>query len=322
MKKLYICLMIVLCSMKGFAQYSEYGGSYYDSQFGETGVRIIYGSPQPDWAAINAAQDAKARAQQEQMQQNIPKQTPTPPITTGGTTGGGSAPPKPSAPTPKPNIDPCSALAILNADTKYKEKLAEVIAKAKTDSSKEYGYSIAKGSSNYVPGTNNSKGNLEFSNYSQLYGIIHDHTLPRTTTGTNGLPETTVFIQMFSREDLNTFVTMLQNTASNGVAISDVFSTLVTNTGEVYTLKYEGSYSDIQGKSIDVAGLENAYQTNLSEAGISSYGGIENAFEAFLEFDIKIPSISIYKTTPGTTPTKLGVTSDGTKFSASNMPCK
>lgn len=316
MKKLYICLIIVLCSMKGFAQYSEYGGTYYDSQFGQTGVTVIY-NPGPNWAAINAAQDAKARAMQEQVQLNIPKPIPIPPVANGT---GATPPPKPSAPTPKPNIDPCAALAILNADTKYKEKLAEVIAKAKTDSSKEYGYSIAKGSSNYVAGTNNALGNLEFSNYSQLYGIIHDHTLPRTTTGANGLPETTVFIQMFSREDLNTFVTMLQNTASNGVAISDVFSTLVTNTGEVYTLKYEGSYSDIQGKSIDVAGLKDAYTTNMN--GSDDYGGIENAFEAFLEIDVKIPGIVLYKTTPGTTPTKIGISSNGTKFSSSNTPCK
>nr|WP_294924211.1 hypothetical protein [uncultured Flavobacterium sp.] len=320
MKKLYICLMIVLCSMKGFAQYSEYGGSYYDSQFGQTGVRIIYGSPQPDWAAINAAQDAKARAQQEQMQQNIPKQTPTPPISTGGTTGGGSAPPKPSAPTPKPNIDPCAALAILNADTKYKEKLAEVIAKAKTDSTKEYGYCIASGASNYEPGTNDSKGDLDFPNDSKLYGIIHDHTLPRAGIDANGLPEIKKFIQMFSREDLRTFLMMLNNSANNGVSISDVFSTFSDNRGNVYTLKYEGTYNDIQGKSINVDALEKNYGLMLSNP--KSYGGIENAFVAFLALEVKIPGITIYKTTPGTTPTKLGITSNGTKISSSNTPCK
>nr|WP_315240066.1 hypothetical protein [uncultured Flavobacterium sp.] len=318
MKKLYICLIIVLCSMKGFAQYSEYGGTYYDSQFGQTGVTVIY-NPGPNWAAINAAQDAQNAKLAATVALNVPQQPVIPPPTGGVTT---STPPKPSAPAPKPNIDPCAALAILNADTKYKERLNEIIGKAKTDSTKEYGYSISKGASNYVAGTNDSDGNLDFPNKNQIYGYMHDHTLPRATIGPNGLPGTTEFIQMFSNVDLKTFVEALNYTATNGVPIADVFSTLVDNTGNVYTLKYEGTYNDIQGKSIDIVALAKAYSTNMNDEGISSYGGIENAFVAFLELDVKIPGIVLYKTTPGTTPTKLGISSNGTKFSASNTPCK
>ncbi|MDR7211650.1 hypothetical protein [Flavobacterium piscis] len=119
--------------------------------------------------------------------------------------------------------DPCETLKKLNEDIKYKEKLAFVIEKAKTDSTKEYGYCIAKGASDYEAGTNDSFGDLDFPNDSELYGIIHDHTSPRRTIDANGNPETKKFIQMFSREDLRTFVMMLNNTASNGAAIADVF---------------------------------------------------------------------------------------------------
>ena len=53
----------------------------------------------------------------------------------------------------------------------------------------------------------------------------------------------------------------------------------------------------------------------------SGYGGIENAFVSFLQLDLGISGITIYKTTPEAVPIKLGFTSDGTKFSASNTPC-
>ena len=88
----------------------------------------------------------------------------------------------------------------------------------------------------------------------------------------------------------------------------------------VYTLKYEGTYNDIQGKSIDVDALQKAYDTNFSDP--DAYGGIESAFASFLELDVKIPGIVVYKTTPGAAPIKLGFTSDGVRILPSNTPCK
>ena len=225
-------------------------------------------------------------------------------------------------PTTPPATPPdlCDKLKKLNEDNKYKEKLAFVIAKAKTDSTKEYGYSIEKGASDYVAATNDSKGNLDFPDISKTVGVIHDHTSPRTTIGPDNFPEITEYIQMFSREDLRTFVKLLNFTDTNGIAIADVFSTLSDNTGNVYTLKYEGTYNDIKGKSIDVDALQKAYDTNFSDPDV--YGGIESAFASFLELDVKIPGIVVYKTTPGAAPIKLGFTSDGVRILPSNTPCK
>lgn len=90
MKKLYICLILVLCSIKGFAQFSEYGGTYYDYQSGQTGIIITTNNPGPNWAAINAAQDAYWAAQMAAAASNIPQQPNIPPP---------NPPPPPSNPT-------------------------------------------------------------------------------------------------------------------------------------------------------------------------------------------------------------------------------
>ncbi|MDR7211649.1 hypothetical protein [Flavobacterium piscis] len=98
------------------------------------------------------------------------------------------------------------------------------------------------------------------------------------------------------------------------------FSTFSDKNGNVYTLKYEGIYDDIKGKSIDINAVAGAYGLMLNNP--RAYGGIASAFAAFLELEIKIPGIVLFKTTPGTTPTKIGVTSNGTKISPVNTPCK
>jgi hypothetical protein len=132
--------MIVLCSIKGFSQYSEYGGTYYDSQSGQTGVVITYNSPPPNWAAINAAQDAQWAAAQAAANANIPKQPvipppppPQPPITVGSNTQQTSSKPYVALPNDKlakPNIPVTMPRQVLNTCvSSIMEYLAKVYGK-------------------------------------------------------------------------------------------------------------------------------------------------------------------------------------------------
>src|SRR6218665_471887 len=99
MKKFYIGIIFLFFSIKGSAQFSEYGGTYYDSQYGTTGVTINYGNSGPNWAAINAAQEAYWAARMAAAAANIPQQPVIPPPSSQPTTYPGSIP-KPTAPNP------------------------------------------------------------------------------------------------------------------------------------------------------------------------------------------------------------------------------
>jgi hypothetical protein len=113
MKKLYICLIIVLCSMKGFAQFSEYGGTYYDYPSGQTGVIVTYNNPQPN--NIGAQMDAQMAANAAAAASHIPTQPPIPPAT-GGSSGSPSTPNTPPPPPITPP-DPCASAAKSDAKT-------------------------------------------------------------------------------------------------------------------------------------------------------------------------------------------------------------
>ncbi|CAD0002247.1 hypothetical protein FLAT13_01003 [Flavobacterium salmonis] len=127
MKKLYICLMIVLCSIKGFSQFSEYGGTYYDYQSGQTGVIVTNYNPQPNFNNIGAQMDAQMAANAAAAASHIPVQPVIPPPT-GGTTG--STPPKPTVPPPTPKPDPCAEVIKQSFNALIQQgKLAEILSK-------------------------------------------------------------------------------------------------------------------------------------------------------------------------------------------------
>lgn len=104
--------MLLFLSIKGSAQFSEYGGTYYDYPSGQTGVIVTYNNPGPNWAAINAAYDAQWAAQMAAAAANIPQQPNIPPPPTQP-----PATPNPNTPQPPPTPDPCSAAAKSDAKT-------------------------------------------------------------------------------------------------------------------------------------------------------------------------------------------------------------
>src|SRR6218665_2749369 len=112
MKKFYIGIIFLFFSIKGSAQFSEYGGTYYDSQYGTTGVNVNF-NPGPNWAAINAAQDAYWAAQMAAAAANIPQQPNIPPTPTQPPPSS----PNPNTPQPPPPPDPCSSAAKSDAKT-------------------------------------------------------------------------------------------------------------------------------------------------------------------------------------------------------------
>jgi hypothetical protein len=152
MKKLYICLMIVLCSIKGFSQFSEYGGTYYDNQSGQTGVIITYNS-NPNLSNPGAQMDAQMAANAAAAASHVPVQPVIPPPTGGISC---SSPPKPTAPLPKPKPDPCAEAKSASVSTTAISKDANFtsaknsIATASTADGLEHGITLGRNSSGQI----------------------------------------------------------------------------------------------------------------------------------------------------------------------------
>ena len=92
--------------MNGFAQFSEYGGTYYDNQSGQTGVIITYNT-NPNLSNIGAQMDAQMAANAAAAASHVPVQPVIPPPT-----GWISTPSTPNTPpTPITPPDPCAAAA-------------------------------------------------------------------------------------------------------------------------------------------------------------------------------------------------------------------
>ncbi|CAD0002241.1 hypothetical protein [Flavobacterium salmonis] len=194
MKKLYICLIIVLCSMKGFAQFSEYGGTYYDYQSGQTGVVITYNSPPPNWAAINAAQDAQWAAAQAAANANIPKPPvippppqPQPPITVGSSQQATSKPyvALPNDKLAKPNIPTTIIKQVLNTCVSSgMEYLAQIYGKTVDRKTFEDYY------------------HKQFGVFLILYGVDYS----KMTAFANNFFETTAFVGVTQAIDAGNFM--------------------------------------------------------------------------------------------------------------------
>lgn len=302
--------MIVLCSIKGFAQYSEYGGTYYDTQFGQTGVTVIY-NPGPNWAAINAAQDAKAKAQQEQMQQNIPKQTPTPPITTGGITGGGSTPPKPTAPTPKPNIDPCAEIKKALGNAQFKAVMTELESPAALNKHNETGYWQDNKGEYHPMEINGSRGVKMPADMSTMENLNHVHMNnwvdPVTGDPVDSYP-------MPSPADIAKVYALGYNSLSNGLNLANTY---VGNTSYLgsFQMRFVGNPD-----SLSAVNFVKIYDTIMSEENGKAYEsamnknkGIEGLL-AFLRDTLKTTDIAVYKIeATGSSKVELGTNNQITK---------
>jgi hypothetical protein len=195
----------------------------------------------------------------------------------GGGGGGGAAEKK---------EDPCDELKKQTADPVYQAKIQSL--KSNTSLKKETGFA-QKTDGTFVDLKNTSSNSLDFPQDINTIGFNHTH-IDDYETGTmddDGNPIKDQPIKIFSPKDVMTFLLLLKNANSQSISLGSIYGTVVT-TSNLYTLKFEGNYTDLN------FGTNFNDELDINYKKIMRRNGLEKGFLKFLkENDIK--GISLYK---------------------------
>lgn len=189
-------------------------------------------------------------------------------------------------------VTPCEELNNQIIDTDYRALIDAL--KKKTGEKQETGYVQNKdGTYTQLPVINGGHS-LDLNGFStrNTIGFVHTH-LNNFPTGKydsiTGAPEINQIYRMFSPADVIKFLTMAKYTEFSGIALSDIYVTMVSSEGS-YTLKFTGNTADIKGlKSKD--DYEDIYIATMNKFRTNK----ELGFLLFLKNEIGIKGIELYK---------------------------
>jgi hypothetical protein len=149
--------------------------------------------------------------------------------------------------TPEPEVqdeDPCDELLNQLSDDDYINRLNELVENA--GSSTESGFAQNSGGS-YTTLTATNNGHSLNGMGPNSVGFNHAHT--------NGT--------LFSPQDIRTFITLLANAHFNRqIPLDQIYGTVISN-GEVYTIRYDGTWEDLD-RNFDVS--DRTYAEYISQS--------------------------------------------------------
>ncbi|WP_213277262.1 hypothetical protein [Chryseobacterium indologenes] len=193
---------------------------------------------------------------------------------TGG--GTGNNPPDP------PN--PCDKMKTQNADPNFKAKVSSLDKSEIFDKSQETGFAAAYGTQPFEQMSNTSDGNVRLPDGNKYFGYMHSHL------NLDGV------VKIFSPYDIVTFLTSCVTNAKLKGSMTDAYAMVITSQGN-YILKYSGD-----GNFAITNGQLNNWQTwyrdeysKLKDSELSNSNIVEKIFTQFLEEQVKINGLEVYK---------------------------
>ncbi len=185
---------------------------------------------------------------------------------------------------PGNNTDPCAKMKVQNSTQGFKDKVAELDKKEVFDKKEETGFAAAYGTKPFEPMANTLDGNVRLPDGNKYFGYMHAHL------NLDGV------VKIFSPYDVATFLTSCVANGKLKGSMADAYAMVITSQGN-YILKYSGD-----GNFAITNGQINNWQTwyrdeysKLKDSELSNSNIVEKIFTQFLEEQVKINGLEVYK---------------------------